>query len=75
MMGLGAQGVSGRQEWAISRMDFLSWVGCTPPVSQPSKLQAETEETSKFLNISQIKYHVFQLKEKKNPPCPLAINI
>lgn len=51
--------VCARQEWAISRMGCLSWVGCTPPVSWPGKLQAETaEETSKFLNISQIKYHV-----------------
>lgn len=65
-----------RQEWAISRMSCLSWMGCTPPVSWPGKLQPEiAEEISKFLNISQIKYHVLQLKGKKNPPCPLGINI
>lgn len=51
--------VCARQEWAISQMGCLSWVGCTPPVSWQGKLQAETaEETFKFLNISHIKYHV-----------------
>lgn len=65
------QELCARQEWAISRM------GCTPPVSWPGKLQAEkAEETTEFLNISQIKYCVLQLKGKKqNPPCPLGISI